>query len=148
MGRFKGIAYWNVQTGQDDWLAKSSSMLAPITTGQFGKVEHLTHPMGGELLITLQGEPFRIPVYGGKGQGLVRDSGAAALFILVLLAISKRVGDISIVTDDDKVMPARITPAHPILGKNWSGVEPLALALDLKVGDAFKKSYPGIFRRF
>ena len=147
MGQFQGIAYWSVQTGQADWLAKSMEVLEPIADGQFGSVSHLTHPLGGELLIRLQGEEHRLPVYGGKGQGMVRESEHAPLFILILIALNKRVGDISIVTHDQAVMSARITPAHPILGKCWPGVESLAKSLNLMVGNDFKKQYPQIFNR-
>jgi hypothetical protein len=148
MSKFQGIAFWTVATQAPDWMDRAEKTLEPIGTEGIGNVQRRDASHGNELMVVFGGCQHQIMIgSNGNGRGLVRPAPSAGAFVVCLSALSRSVGDISIVDDAQQVVPTLPRQSCPAYAGNWDLVVQAAQALGLMPNRKFMERNRALLNR-
>ncbi len=143
--QFVGVAYWTVKTDVELWVRKAAQQLAVLHDKNLAVVAFSRLPAGDAMTIEVGDYTCRLVVKRGQGQGMVDVSPVSGCFIVCLVSLSKTLGGMSIVSDAQASITARIRRTDPLYSTDWPRIQQIAQELGLICGDAFVARHTSVF---
>ncbi len=148
--QFSGVAFWKMVNAPSDWIDLATEALQPaVDVGRL--VISSTNFSDGSVEFSL-----RIPeestaalamvVRKGNGTGVVRNGQLAVSIVLCLIAVKRKLPNLSLADNDSVVIPTRITQQYPLFGANWAACLDLGSLLGILPSQQFLDSEAGVLQ--